>query len=225
MSKRRRYKPEEKLAAVLEYINGNKSYTEAGKVVGVDSWTVRDWVFRYKLEGAEAFFSKGKNKQYPEELRKAAVMDYQAGTGSLREICSKYKIREKTQLRMWIEMYNGHIEIRTTGGCCMTKARKTTLEERIAIARECIESGRNYGEIANKYKVSYQQAYNWTNKFAEQGEAGLEDRRGQRTAQQAPRTAEEELRVRIAQLEHELYMTKMERDLLKKLDEIERRRG
>ena len=104
MSKRRRYKPEEKLAAVLEYVNGNKSYTEAGKVVGVDSWTVRDWVFRYKLEGAEAFFSKGKNKQYPEELRKAAVMDYQAGTGSLREICSKYKIREKTQLRMWIEM-------------------------------------------------------------------------------------------------------------------------
>ena len=95
MSKRRRYKPEEKLAAVLEYVNGNKSYTEAGKVVGVDSWTVRDWVFRYKLEGAEAFFSKGKNKQYPEELRKAAVMDYQAGTGSLREICSKYKIREK----------------------------------------------------------------------------------------------------------------------------------
>ena len=35
MSKRRRYKPEEKLAAVLEYVNGNKSYTEAGKVVGV----------------------------------------------------------------------------------------------------------------------------------------------------------------------------------------------
>ena len=57
---------------------------------------------RYKPEGAEAFFSKGKNKQYLEELRKATVMDYQAGTGSLREICSKYKIREKTQLRMWI---------------------------------------------------------------------------------------------------------------------------
>ena len=56
---------------------------------------------------------------------------------------------------MWIEMYNGHIEIRTTGGSCMTKARKTTLEEKITIAREYIESGRNYGEIANKYKVSY----------------------------------------------------------------------
>ena len=225
MSKRRRYKPEEKLTAVLEYVNGNKSYTEAGRVVGVDSWTVRDWVCRYKLEGAEAFFSKGKNKQYPEELKKAAVMDYQSGKGSLREICSKYKIREKTQLQKWIGMYNGHIEIRATGGIYMAKGRKTSIEERVIIARECIESGRNYGEIASKYKVSYQQVYTWTNKFTEQGEAGLEDRRGQRTAQQAPRTAEEELRVRIAQLEHELYMSIMERDLLKKLDEIERRRG
>ena len=35
MSKRRRYKSGEKLAAVLEYVNGNKSYTEAGKIVGI----------------------------------------------------------------------------------------------------------------------------------------------------------------------------------------------
>ncbi len=107
----------------------------------------------------------------------------------------------------------------------MTKARKTSLEERITIAKECIASGRNYGEIATKYNVSYQQVYNWTNKFAEQGESGLEDRRGQRTAQQQPRTPEEEMKIRIAQLEHENYMLRMERDLLKKLDEIERRRG
>ena len=107
----------------------------------------------------------------------------------------------------------------------MTKARKTTFEERVAIARECIASGRNYGDLAVKYNVSYQQVYAWTNKYAEQGEAGLEDRRGQRTAQQQPRTPEEEMKIRIAQLEHELYMTRMERDLLKKLDEIERRRG
>lgn len=107
----------------------------------------------------------------------------------------------------------------------MTKARKTTMEERIAIAKECVASGKNYGEIAIKYNVSYQQVYNWTNKFAEQGESGLEDRRGQRTAQQQPRTPEEEMKIRIAQLEHENYMLRMERDLLKKLKEIERRRG
>ncbi len=105
----------------------------------------------------------------------------------------------------------------------MKNARKTTQEERVRIAKECIENGYNYGETAIKNQVSYQQVYTWVKKFTEKGESGLEDRRGQRTAQQEPRTEEEKLRVRVAQLEHELYMTKMERDLLKKLEEIERR--
>ena len=105
----------------------------------------------------------------------------------------------------------------------MTKPRKTSQEERVKIAKECLENGKNYGETARKYDVSYQQVYTWEKKFSELGEAGLEDRRGQRTAQQSPRTAEEELKARIAQLEHELYMTKMERDLLKKAKELERR--
>ena len=104
----------------------------------------------------------------------------------------------------------------------MKNTRKTTQEERVRIAKECIENGDNYGEIAIKYQVSYQNVYSWVKKYKELGEAGLEDRRGQRTAQQEPRTEEERLRIEVAQLKHELYMTKMERDLLKKLEEIER---
>lgn len=104
----------------------------------------------------------------------------------------------------------------------MTKARKTTQDERTKIARECLETGEDYSGIAQKYAVSYQQVYTWVKKFKAQGEAGLEDRRGQRTRNQAPRTVEEEYRARIAQLEHENYMLKMERDLLKKVKELER---
>ena len=105
----------------------------------------------------------------------------------------------------------------------MKSARKTTQEERVRIAKECIENGDNYGEIAIKYQVSYQNVYSWVKKYRELGEAGLEDRRGQRTAQQEPRTEEERLRIEVAQLKHELYLARMERDLLKKLEEIERR--
>lgn len=50
----------------------------------------------------------------------------------------------------------------------------------------------------------------------------MEDRRGQRMAQQEARTPEEELRIRVAQLEHENYLLKVERDLLKKVEELER---
>ena len=104
----------------------------------------------------------------------------------------------------------------------MTTSRKTTKEERIQIVRECIANGFNSGECAIKYNVSYQQVYSWVKRFKDLGEAGLEDRRGRRKVDQEPRSEVEELKIKMAQLEHELYMTKMERDLLKKVKELER---
>lgn len=105
----------------------------------------------------------------------------------------------------------------------MRQTRSTTQEERIQIVKECIASGKNYGEIAIKYSVSYQQVRTWTLRFEELGESGLEDRRGKRKKDQTPRTELEKAQIEIEQLKHKLYLAEMERDLLKKLDEIERR--
>ena len=105
----------------------------------------------------------------------------------------------------------------------MKQGRATTQEERVQIAKECIASGKNYGEIAQKYQVSYQQVRTWTLRFEELGEAGLGDRRGRRKKDQTPRTELEEAQIEIEQLKHKLYLAEMERDLLKKLDEVERR--
>ena len=105
----------------------------------------------------------------------------------------------------------------------MKQGRDTTQEERIQIARECIASGKNYGEIARKYQVSYQQVRTWTLRYEELGEAGLEDRRGKRKKDQEPRTELEKAQIEIEQLKHKLYLAEMERDLLKKLDEVVRR--
>ena len=55
------------------------------------------------------------------------------------------------------------------------------------------------------------------------GGAGPEDRRGKRKKDQVPRTEPEKAQIEIEQLKHKLYLAEMERDLLKKLDEIERR--
>ena len=105
----------------------------------------------------------------------------------------------------------------------MKKGRDTTQEERIQIAQECIASGKNYGELALKYQVSYQQVRSWTLRYEELGEAGLEDRRGKRKKDQEPRTELEKAQIEIEQLKHKLYLAEMERDLLKKLDEVVRR--
>ena len=124
-------------------------------------------------------------------------------------------------------MYNGGgdlCSVKHSGGGSYTKqGRETTQAERIEIAKACIASGKNYGEIALKYQVSYQQARSWTLRFEKEGESGLEDRRGKRKKDQSPRNELEEAQIRIRQLEHELYLAQMERDMLKKLDEVERR--
>ena len=106
----------------------------------------------------------------------------------------------------------------------MKQGRNTTHEERIEIAKECIATGKNYGEMALKYKVSYQQVRTWTLRYEELGETGLEDRRGKRKKEQQPRTELEQAQVAIEQLKHKLKMLEMENRLLKKLEEIERRR-
>ena len=105
----------------------------------------------------------------------------------------------------------------------MKQGRDTTKEERLEIVKDCLASGKNYGEMALKYQVSYQQVHSWTLRFEELGEAGLEDRRGKRKKDQTPRTELEAAQIEIERLKHKLYMAEMERDLLKKLDEIERR--
>ena len=96
----------------------------------------------------------------------------------------------------------------------MRKARSTTQEERLQIVKECLESGKNYGEMALKYNVSYQQVRTWTLKFEELGEAGLEDRRGKRKKDQEPRTELEAAQIEIERLKHQLYLANMENHLL-----------
>ena len=217
--------PEGKLQAAKECAEGKISTNEQARKLGVDRTRVREWVQQYKAQGASAFKDTGANKVYSDELKAQAIEEYLAGKGSYIEIAAKLGVRSSTQLRTWIKVYNSGrtFEHKMSGGSHMKQGRETTQEERIIIARECIAGGGNYGEAAIKHNVSYQQVYQWTKKYKEYGEAGLEDRRGKRTKDQTPRSREEELEIEVAKLKHELYMTKVERDLLKKLDEIVRR--
>lgn len=219
-------KAEEKIRIVISCVNGELGQSEAASQIGVDHTVVADWVRQYQAEGIEAFTYRERNRTYSPEKKEAAVNAYLSGEGSIRDICGKYNIRSTSMLRNWIKVYNGHKDFKKqTGGSRMTKGRETTQTERIAVAKDCIAYGKNYGEIATKYNVSYQQARSWTLKYIEGGDTALEDRRGQRKKDQEPRTELEQAQIEIEQLRHKLKMLEMENNLLKKLDEIERRRG
>jgi len=213
------------IEAVKKWIAGEGSQRSLAAEIGIDSSTFRTYLARYRNSGIGDFIGEANNRVYSTELKLKAIAAYKNGEGSFRSIASKYGLRSETQLKKWIEVYNSGEGFRRkmSGGSRMKETRSTTVEERIQIAKDCIANGGNYGETALKYNVSYQQVYQWVKKYKEKGEAGLEDRRGKRLKDQTPRTREEELEIEVAKLKHELYMTQMERDLLKKLDEIERR--
>ena len=220
-----KYSVEEKLAWVTRILSNEITPSQAAKMSGINDMAIIDWLRLYEVEGIQGLVSQSHNRSYPVELKRMAVEEYLAGGISLRQVCKKYKVRDIHLLREWIKRYNSGKSFgrKMSGGSRMKKARKTSQEERIQIVKACMERGFDYGATALEYKVSYHQVYTWVQKYKELGEAGLEDRRGIRTASQTPRTEVEELRIKIAQLEHEKYMLQMERDVLKKLDEIERR--
>jgi transposase-like protein len=224
MSKREKVTAEERIETARVCAEGMMSYTEAAKRLGLVRSTVREWTERYIAQGALGFKELEHNQSYSEDIKLCAVKEYLGGGGTLEVIAARYGLRSTSQLKSWIKVYNSGKDFgrKASGGSRMKTPRNTTQDERIAIAKDCLENGRNYGETAIKHNVSYQQVYAWTKKFTELGEAGLEDRRGKRTAKQEPRTAMEELKTKLAQTEHELYVVRMERDLLKKAEELER---
>ena len=225
MPHKEKLKVQEKIDLIRRCQTGELGKTEASRIAGVDLKTIYHWLARYEAEGESGFMAYSRNRVYTPEAKLNAVRDYLSGKGSQLEICKKYKIRNTHCLRGWIKVYNAHGDFSSRkysgGGSYMKQGRTTTQEERVQIAKECIASGKNYGEIAQKYQMSYQQVRTWTLRFEELGEAGLEDRRGRRKKDQTPRTELEEAQIEIEQLKHKLYLAEMENTLLKKLNEIE----
>lgn len=227
MGRKSKVSSEVKIAAVEDYLNGKNSVLKISNDLSVHEDTVRLWIKLYQSYGDSGLIHHSKNATYSKELKAAAVEDYLAGKGSLSDISIKYGLRSEYQLRTWLIKYNGHEEIKSSGmggNQTMTKGRKTTLDERIKIVEYCIENDKNFNETADKFRVSYQQVRNWILKFEEFGIDGLSDRRGKRKIEDEL-TEFEKLKAEMKLLEAKNKRLEMENELLKKLKEIERRRG
>ena len=227
MSRKPKVSADEKIRAVEAYLNGKLGFTEACKKYEIDRSVWRAWIRLYKTYGPEGLVPRSKNQRYSKELKLQVVIEYLAGGVSLFELCSKYQITSHSMVMQWTKRYNGQKGFKNPNSgseIYMTKGRETTLAERIEIVSYCIENGKDYGKTIEKYQISYQQIYSWVQKYEKFGVDKLTDKRGKRKSFEEM-TEVERLRAENKLLEAENRQKDMVIEILKKVQEVERRRG
>lgn len=228
MGRKPKYTFEQKQKAVEDYISGKKSAAEIVTELAMGKrgkTLIWEWANQYRENGPDILLSRQTNTAYSKEFKTQVVEEYLSGSVSLISLMTKYGIRSRKQIRDWISKYNSHEELRDYDPhpeVYMTKRRKTTLEERKEIVQYCLEHNKDYKGTALKYDCSYSQVYQWVRNYEVDGADGLKDNRGKRR-QEDELSETEKLQRRIKQLEHELLMKERENELLKKVEEFERR--
>ena len=153
MPQKQKLSAEEKAKVIEDYINNRIGLSEAARRGGVARDTISQWARNYEADGMAAFMTC-RNRVYSPELKRQAVEDYLSGMGSQEELSKKYGLRDRRQLRNWLKVYNAHGDFNSRknsgGGSYMKQGRDTTQEERIQIVKDCLASGKDYGEMALK---------------------------------------------------------------------------
>lgn len=210
-----------------QYLDGEKSSTELSQEYGIYCKTIRRWAKSYQSKGAGAFDIKLHNAAYTKEFKQQVVEAYLNGEGSMEDLAIRYDIHSRETLRRWIMKYNNLEVLKDYDPkpevYMKDRSRNTTLDERIEIVKYCLEHETNYKKTAEVFDVSYTQVYQWVKKYQSLGDDGLVDRRGQHKSEDQLSDIEI-LERKVKLLERQLKEKEMENDLLKKVQEIERRR-
>lgn len=227
MGRKSKYSKELKVEICKRYFKGEGSYKSLAKEIGCHQSIIHCWVKQYQAHGELFFDEKKSNAEYTKEFKQMVVDAYLAGEGSYNDLTIKYNISSSSPIKNWVKLYNSHIELKDyiPGGedIYMAKSRKVNKDERIEIVKYCLEHDMDYKTTAKVFETSYTNVYNWVKKYKEKGEDGLSDKRGHHKKDEEV----DEITLLKRQLrkkEHELEMAQLEIKLLKKLDEIERRR-
>ena len=140
------------------------------------------WVNRYRTNGEDGLITRERNKSYTSDFKIKVIKEYENGEGSLNDLAIKHNISSHSVLLNSINKYNSHKDIKDYDpskgkDIYMAKNRKFSIEEKIKVAKWCIDNNLDYKQAAFDFDVSYANAHSWTKKFIEFGEEGLTDNR------------------------------------------------
>ncbi|MBT2639439.1 IS3 family transposase [Bacillus sp. ISL-39] len=204
MSKRA-HSLQDKIMIIKAMENGSQTISELEFLYKVNNLSIYEWVYKYEKYGVAGLKESPSWKVYSKELKQAAVQDVLSGNYSIREVTRKYEISSTSLLRKWIKKYNSHRELKDTSKgrtSTMTKGRNTTLNERKEIVLYCLENDKDYQKAAETYQVSYQQVYQWVQKYKDGGEEALRDKRG-RKKEEVELSPEQKIKLEMQRLERE----------------------
>jgi len=225
MGRKAKYSQDVKVKACEEYIHGIKSAIEISRELSMGKHgynKVRLWAKRYQKYGIAAFEESTHNKLYSTEFKLLVVNEYNQGL-SLNDLVIKHGIPSHSMIINWNLKYNRHEELKDykpKPEVYTMNSRKTTIEERIEIVNWCLEHDKNYKETASLFNCSYTQVYQWVNKYLENGEESLSDRRGKRKNDGELSDAEK-LSREINKLKRQNEELERENKLLKKLNALD----
>lgn len=231
MGRKSKYSKDFKIKTVKRYLSGEASSQKIANEIGTCRSIVREWAKAYKAYGDPAFDARMVNASYTAEFKMEVVQAYLNGEGSYHDIAIKYGVPAKATVKKWVDDYNSHIELKDyipgKKDIYMTKkCRETTLEERTEIVRYCLDHDRDYSGTAALFDVTYSNVYSWTKKYVNEGEEGLRDKRGHhKTVSEEEMDETELLRRKLAETQRKLEYSQLEVRLLKKVQEVERRRS
>ena len=223
MSKRSKYTVEEKYEILKAYDSRVETIEEICNKYRINNSALYNWKYKYRRYGLDGLKESKTCKIYSNELKELALKDYLSGQFSQNEIIKKYNISTRSVFEGWLNKYNCHrgIKVVTKGMIrFMTKARVTSLKERIKIVLYCINHNKNYQQASEVYNVSYRQVYQWVKKYKSGGEDELKDRRGLKKLKEEL-TPEDKIKLSMKKFKMENERLRAENAFLKKLEELE----
>jgi len=149
-----KFTADEKIQIVLRYLNGNESYREIGKVIGIRDTVILNWVNQYKQNGAEAFLKRYTN--YTQQF-KLDVLNFMIENGtSLFETAAIFNIPAHSTIIVWKKQLEAQgidaLQSKKKGRPSMKKdSNKQSKQAPVEISVGALEARIKQLEMENEY--------------------------------------------------------------------------
>lgn len=204
---------EEKLQLCKDKLELGISFKQLSQKYLIKQTAIQRLIRKYLIHGESIFNEKNRNSSYSKEFKYHIVSDFLKGY-SKNELAIKYNLSNRV-VEEWINKYNSNIELNDyfpRGEIYTMKSKKYSRDEKIEIAKECIENNKNYKDICTKYSISYPTLYRWVLKLEREYSCDLKNNNFD---------TDSKLEILLKLKEIEIERLKSEIEILKKNEEIE----